>query len=130
MNGNIKTLLEGTLRNQKPGQFCVFHSILYTEKFNLLLHLFFWWGWDWGFEFMPSHLQSRYSTGWATPPAPSPFCFSYFSGRILNFCPMLPSDHLLTPPAWLGSLAWATIPSLLVEMEGLTNFLPQVDVTW
>jgi hypothetical protein len=47
------------------------------------------------------HLPGKYSTMWASPPAL--FCFSYFLGRVLHFCPGLASDQY--PPTYASHVA-------------------------
>jgi hypothetical protein len=56
------------------------------------------------FDLRASYLLGRCSTTWAM--LPSPFCFSYFSERVLHFLPLC---------SWMN----ATMPGLLVEMGSL-----------
>jgi hypothetical protein len=74
------------------------------------------------------HLLSRCSATWAMPPVI--FSFSYFSGWVSHFCPVLASD--CDPPAYTLPLSWnlRNVPSC--QSYSLkwhfTNFLPELSL--
>jgi hypothetical protein len=85
--------------------------------------LFVCFGWYWGLN---SGLALTTQALYHLSHTSALFCFSYFLDRVLRFCPWLASDH--SPPTYTSHLsrttAQITMPGLLIEMGGLTNFSP------
>jgi hypothetical protein len=74
-----------------------------------------------GFELRASHLLGRHSKHLSLSPAL--FCFSYFSGRVLCFCPGPASGS--NPLIYGLASGWQETTTWLIDWDGgLTNFCP------
>jgi hypothetical protein len=94
------------------------HSLFLPSFFPSFFPPLSWWHWV-----LNSGLCVCYPGSLSLEPAPSPFCFSCFVGRVLHIVPRLSWTVILlpTPPALLGSQAGTSMPLQPGNFRAISN---------